>query len=84
MNFEILSSHLGFKNRLELFVSSECIEISHDCNWFIVKTRTWYKWVLWNTKFDVYFNNPTRGDAMKRFTIIQEKLNSNFDDRMTS
>jgi hypothetical protein len=70
MDFETFSHHLGFESCNDLVAASECVEFKNGSTWYIVNTPTWYKWVLWNTKFDMHFNHQSRNHAMRKVELF--------------
>jgi hypothetical protein len=45
--------------------ASECVSVDAERVWYVTNTSTWYKWVLWNTHYDMFFNHETRLDALR-------------------
>lgn len=62
---ETFASHLGFDTWAHLVNASEPVAVvGFACTWYIVMTNTWYKWVLWDTNYDMLYNHRTRQEAL--------------------
>ena len=72
MTKQLIATHLGFSTGEQLLQASSIVSKDEDCTWYITDTKTWYKWVLWNTNFDVYFNHLTRQDALRTLKYLYE------------
>lgn len=70
MDKQNFSRHLGFSNWDGLVTASECLATGEDCSWYIVKTNTWYKWVVWNTNFDAYLNLKSKELATAKAELL--------------
>ena len=72
MSKQLIATHLGFHTWEQLIDTSSIVSKDQDCTWYITDTKTWYRWVLWNTNFDVYFNHLTREDALRTLKFLYE------------
>lgn len=62
---ETFASHLGFDTWAHLLNASEpVVNTGTSCTWYIVKTETWYKWVVWDTSYDMLYNYTSWQDAL--------------------
>lgn len=73
MNKQIMENHLGFYTWEQLIHVSELVSNDPAHTWYVTQTQTWYKWILWNTDGDVYFNNSTKEQALSTLKYIYEK-----------
>ncbi|KPV40870.1 hypothetical protein [Alicyclobacillus ferrooxydans] len=73
MNKQIMANHLGFYTWEQLIGASDLVSNDEARTWYVTATRTWYKWILWNTDGDVYFNNSTKEEALSTLKYIYEK-----------
>ncbi|MFB5188959.1 hypothetical protein [Alicyclobacillus fastidiosus] len=74
MNHLNFANHLGFDTWDKLLEASECIAFERDRVWYITQTNTWYKWVVWNTGYDMFYNHETRQDALSSMKWLFDKL----------
>lgn len=75
MNRRLFASHLGFQSWLQLMDASEVLWSGDGAMWYLTPTNTWYKWVVWNTDYDMYFNFPTQSAARKFLTKLNRSAN---------
>ncbi|WAH36040.1 hypothetical protein [Alicyclobacillus dauci] len=74
MNHATFASHMGFSTWDDLLRASECIAFEPGRAWYVTETNTWYKWVVWNTNYDMYYNHKTREDALKSMKWLFDEL----------
>ncbi|MCF8565030.1 hypothetical protein LLE49_09920 [Alicyclobacillus tolerans] len=85
MNPQSFASHLGFNTWNDLVAASDCVAYANGTRWYVVKTTTWYKWVLWNTKFDLYFNHSSRTEVLKILHLsMSERRGKQFRSALTT
>lgn len=73
MDKQIMANHLGFYSWEQLIHASDLVSNDDARNWYVTPTQTWYKWVLWNTDGDVYFNNSTKEEALSTLKYLYER-----------
>lgn len=73
MNEQDFATHLGFSTWEQLMEASSLVATDDERTWYITQTRTWYKWVLWNTNYDLFFNHTTREAALSTLKSLFEK-----------
>ncbi len=75
MNNLIFATHLGFSSWEDLLKHSHLVSSDNNRTWFVTNTPTWYKWVLWNTNYDLYFNHKTKLEALETLKFLYEEKN---------
>lgn len=79
MNKTTFSQHLGFSQWDDLIACAHLVAVEQsDRNWYITHTDTWYKWVVWSTKFDILFNNTSHESAIHKLHqyLQQQRIHS--------